>query len=90
MVPFGEAGSIEYSKFRTIYWTKIEERAFSFNIVLKDGCSLSCTGIKYNLYMNLWIMSQVLSTTVVNGFKTLRNELGETSIDSDTQETERF
>jgi len=33
-------------------------------------------------------MSQVL--TVANGFKTLRNELGETSIDSDTRETERF
>ena len=62
MVPFGGAGSIEYSKFRTIYWTKTEERAFSFNIVFKDDCSLSCTGTKYHLYMNLWIM-------YVTGFK---------------------
>ena len=32
----------------------------------------------------------MLSTTVANGFKTLRNNLSKTSIASDTQETEKF
>ena len=49
MVSSGGVSRTEFSKLRTVYWEKTKERAFSFNVLFKDDCSLSCTGTKYHV-----------------------------------------